>query len=111
MTSGQSGTGFTVAVEQLRTHAGVLDQVAGTMGQALDAARQASLSDAAYGQLPVSAAFAGLVRMVATPGMDALSQAQTTMSSMGTALTTTATNYDTVEQANADSFQQLGGAR
>lgn len=109
MTSGDSSSGFTVATAQLRTHASVLDQTAGTMGQALSAAQQVTLSDDAYGHLPgVSAAFAGLVHLVATPAMDALSQANTAISSMGTAIRTTATNYDTVEQSNTSTIQQAG---
>lgn len=109
MTSAQGGSGFTVGTAGLRTHAGVLNQVSGALGQAVDAARQVTLADAAYGQLPVSAQFAALVRMVATPGVDALAQAQTTVSSYDTAINQTAANYDVVEQGNTASFTTVDG--
>jgi hypothetical protein len=105
MTSAQ---GFTVVTSKLRTHAGVLNQVAGTMGQALGAAKQVTLSDTAYGQLPVSASLAGLVKAAAMPAEDALSQAQTALSSLSTAVATTAANYDTVEHGNTGRFNMDG---
>jgi uncharacterized protein YukE len=104
MTTSESGAGYTVATAELRTHAGVLDQLAGTLGQCLSAAQQVTLSDDAYGQLPVSAAFAALVRSVASPGVTALTQAQSTLSTVSRAITATAANYDAVEQGNTGKF-------
>jgi hypothetical protein len=107
MTSGQSGSGFSVVIAQLRTHAGVLDQVANAMGQASDAAQRVTLSDTAFGQLPVSSSFANLVRMVSAPGVAALSQAQTSVSSTSTTISATADNYEAVEQGNTTAFTKI----
>lgn len=111
MTASQNGAtpdgkGYTVTTSELRTHATVLGQVATLLGQALGSAQQVTLADKAYGQLPVSAAFAALVRLVAQPGIALLTQAQTTASATGDGLRTNAANYDATEQANAASFGQ-----
>lgn len=100
------GKGYTVTTSELRTHATVLGQVATLLGQALGSAQQVTLADKAYGQLPVSAAFASLVRLVSQPGIAALTQAQTAVSATGDGVRTNAANYDATEHANAASFKQ-----
>jgi hypothetical protein len=101
-----SGQGYTVTTGGLRDHATALAQVAGLVGQALGSAQQVTLADKAYGQIPICAAFAGLVKAVAQPGIAALTQAQSTVTSTGQRVTTMASNYDVTEQNNAGRFQR-----
>jgi hypothetical protein len=101
-----AGQGYTVTTGSLRDHAAALGQVAGILGQALASARQVTLADQAYGQLPICSAFAGLVKAVAQPGITALTQAQSTVASTGDRVTTMASNYDVTEQNNAARFQR-----
>lgn len=103
--TGATAAGYTVLTSELRTHAGVLGQVAGVLGQALGAAQQVTLGEKAYGQLPVSAAFAALVNLVASPGVTTITQAASTMNSMVTQVNTVAANYDTTEHNNTGKFR------
>lgn len=107
MTSGQTGSGFSVVIAHLRDHAATLNQVAAAMGQASDAAKQATIADTAFGQLPVASSFASVVRSVSTPGADVLAQAQTSVSSTGAAITATADNYEAVETGNTTGFSTI----
>jgi hypothetical protein len=101
-----AGQGYTVSTGALRDHAAALAQVAGVLGQALGSAQQVTLADQAYGQLPICSAFAALVKAVAQPGISALTQAQSTVTSTGDRVTTMASNYDVTERNNAGRFQR-----
>ena len=101
--------GYTVTSSALRTHATTVGQLATLVTQAVQAAEQVTLGDQAYGVLPVSAAFAALVKLVAQPGISALNQASATLSLINNGVKTIAANYDTTEQNNKSKF--TGGTR
>lgn len=107
-TTNGAGSGYTVTTADLHDHATSLDRIATTLNQAVSAAQQVTLADDAYGHLPESILFAGLVRLVSQPGLDALNQAQTTLNAVAKGVHQTATNYETTEQANTTTLRGHG---
>jgi hypothetical protein len=103
-----SALGFTVVPSELATHANVLNQLSGQVGQAQGQAQSAMLGGQAFGVISVALAFANLIKGAATPGISALSQAQSVLSTLSKTISTTATNYGNVEQSNASRFQAGG---
>ncbi len=97
--------GYTVSPTELRSHANVVAQLTDQLGHTLGSAQQATLGGQAFGEIAVALAFANLIKSVAQPGISALSQAQTMLSTINRTISTTATNYDTVEQSNSSRFQ------
>lgn len=107
-TSLGAALGFSAAPSELTTHANTVNQVSSQVGQAGTTASQSVLGGQAFGQISVALAFANLIKAAATPGMSALSQAQSTMSLLSKTVGTTATNYTNTEQSNAGRFLSSG---
>ena len=102
-----AGAGYTVTTADLRSHMARLQQIAATLGEAVAAAQQVTLADTAYGHLPDSIAFAGIVRLVSQPGVDALTKAQAAVTSVSQGVGQVAANYDTIEHTNATRLRQI----
>lgn len=102
------GSSFTVVPSELLTHANTLNQLSGQLGQAQSMAQSSILNNQAFGVISVALAFANLIKGAATPGISALSQAQSAMSTLSKTVSTTATNYTNVETSNASRFQPAG---
>ena len=98
------GPSYTVVTDELRNHANIVSQLTGQMGQTLGTAQSSSLAGQAFGEIAVALAFANLIKTVATPGISALSQAQSMLSTVDKTISTTAANYDSVEQSNQNRF-------
>jgi uncharacterized protein YukE len=96
--------GFTVSPNELRNHANVVQQLVNDMEHTIGSAQSAALGSQAFGEIAVALAFANLIKQVASPGVSALSQAQSMLRTINTTISTTARNYDTVEQTNQIRF-------
>lgn len=97
--------GFTVSPSELQNHANVVSQLADQMGHALGSAQQATLGGNAFGEIAVALSFANIIKQVASPGMSALSQAQSMLNLVNSTIKITAGNYSSVEQTNMTRFQ------
>jgi uncharacterized protein YukE len=102
---GTGGQGFAVSPTALHTHASEVSQLGDQLSHAIDSAERAVLGDQAFGHISVALAFASLIKAVAEPGMSTLSQARTMLTTVNRTITTTAANYDSVEQSNTCRFQ------
>ena len=107
---GSAGQGFNVVPSELRDHANVVSQLADQFGHTVNTAQNASLGSQAFGEIAVALAFANILKQVASPGVSALSQAQTMMNTINRTINTTAHNYDTVESMNMSRFLPSTGS-
>ncbi|GDY30060.1 type VII secretion target [Gandjariella thermophila] len=101
-----AGDGYTVTPADLHTHAGTLDGIAGTLGQAVAAAQQVSVGVEAYGQI-AGPLFVPIVLAVSAPGLQALQQAQSAVTAVADGIRKTASHYDTTEQGNTGGFNAI----
>lgn len=97
-----TGDGYGLTAGELAGHAARLTGIADKLSQALDAARQVSLGDAAYGV--ICSFFVPVVHAVTEPGLESLGQAVSAVTSTSAGVRDTATTYDTVEQTNTTPF-------
>jgi uncharacterized protein YukE len=98
--------GYDVTVDELRAHASRLDALRDQLNTAVDAGRQVTLGGEAYGV--ICSFFVPIVQAVSQPGLDALTEAATSMSNTANSVRDTSTTYENTEQANTQPFQ--GGA-
>lgn len=97
--------GFTVSPSELGNHANVVSQLADQMGHTLGTAQQASLGSNAFGEIAVALSFANIIKQVASPGMSALSEAQSMLNLVNATMKITAGNYSATELTNLTRFQ------
>jgi uncharacterized protein YukE len=102
--TGSSG-GFTVVPSELQTHANTITQLTSDAGSTVNTAQQAVLGGQAFGEIAVALAFANILKSVAQPGVSALSQAQSMLSTISRTINVTTTNYHNTDQSNASRFQ------
>lgn len=95
-------TGFGLVPEELRAHAARLDGIRDRLSTALDAARTVSLPTGAYGV--ICQFFPPMVDPVEQMGMDAISEAVTSMESTATEVRETAKAYEAVDDTNRQAF-------
>jgi hypothetical protein len=100
--------GYEVSTSELRGHARSVRQVADTLGQAMDAARQVTLGVQAYG-LICGPLFVPIVLGVSAPGLVALNLAQEAINSVADNIGKSAFHYEAVEQRNAQGFTAIKG--
>lgn len=98
--------GYEVATTDLQQHAQSVQQVAGTLGEAVSAAQQVSLAVQAYGVI-AGPLFVPPVLAIESMGLDTLNAAQQAANSISQAITSTASAYDATEQTAATSFQNI----
>jgi hypothetical protein len=101
-----SGQGYQVTTSDLQTHAGSLEQIGTTLGQAVDAARQVTMGTQAYGMI-AGPLFVPIVTAISSAGISALSTAQSGVQSISTGVKETAASYDGVEQSNTSNFTSI----
>ena len=101
-----NGQGYQVTTSELRTHAGSIDQIGTTLGQAVDAARQVTMGTQAYG-LIVGPLFVPIVTAISAAGISALSTAQSGLQSVSQGVKDTATSYDGVDTSNTAKFPAI----
>jgi uncharacterized protein YukE len=94
--------GYDVLPDELRAHASRLDGLKDRLATALDAANQVALGDQAYGV--ICSFFVPIVHAVSTPGVEALQGASGSVGETADGVRTTATSYDTTDQATAQPF-------
>lgn len=97
---------YEVLVEELRGHADRLRGIEDQLDQALDAARQVSLSTEAYGK--ICTFFPPVVRAISDAGTASLAECASSVAETITGVRGTATDYESVERDNASAF---GGGR
>ncbi|MEU4802972.1 type VII secretion target [Actinosynnema sp. NPDC023587] len=98
---------FEVVPDEVREHAEQVQGQGDVLGQALDAARQVSMSADAYGVL--CQPFTLMLDPLEKWGVDALSQAKEALDSMAESLKATVELYEQVESDNVERFERLGG--
>lgn len=98
--------GYQVLVEELRGHADRLRGVQDQLDQAVDAARQVSLSGEAYGK--TCAMLPPMMTFIANAGVHALHEVASSVGETIEGVKRTATDYETVEQANAQALRRSG---
>jgi hypothetical protein len=91
--------GFQADPVLLRAHAAQLDGLRDRLDEAVRAARQVSMSPRAYGLMNMGG-IAPMVGYIGYRGIEALSEAVTSMQDAAAAIRRTAQVYDEVEQAN-----------
>ncbi|XVV04919.1 type VII secretion target [Actinosynnema sp. CA-248983] len=91
---------------EVREHVGQVQGQRDVLGQALDAARQVSMSADAYGVL--CQPFTLMLDPLEKLGVEALSQAAEALDAMAESLKATAEVYEQVESDNVDRFDRLG---
>jgi hypothetical protein len=101
-----AGDGYTVTPADLHTHAGTLDGIAATLGEAVSAAQQVSVGVEAYGMI-AGPLFVPIVLAVSAPGLAALAQAQSAVTAAADGIRTTASHYDTTEHGNTNGFNAV----
>ncbi|MEU4802747.1 type VII secretion target [Actinosynnema sp. NPDC023587] len=99
--------GYQVLVEELRGHADRLRGVEDQLAQAVDAARQVSLSGEAYGKTCVM--LPPMMTFIANAGVHALTEVAGSIGETIETVKRTATDYETVEQGNAQAFRGSSG--
>ncbi|SHG10702.1 type VII secretion target [Streptoalloteichus hindustanus] len=99
--------GYDVLFDELRAHASRLDALGERLGAALDAARQVSMGDEAYGK--ICSFFVPVVHAVSDPGVEVLGRAADSMAETAREVRETGQTYETTEQANTRPFA-AGGA-
>lgn len=104
-----SGDGYQVRTADLTKHAQSIQQVAGTLGEAMAAAQQVTLGVQAYG-LICGPLFVPPVLAIEAIGLETLSAAQQAANDLNTGITTTVRNYDRTEQSTTGSFTALTAA-
>jgi excreted virulence factor EspC (type VII ESX diderm) len=96
--------GYDVLTGELQTHATHVDALADRLGNTVDAARQVTMNDSAYGV--ICQPFAMLLQPFEQMGVNALNQAVTTVRESAGQVRDTARTYDTTEGTEA---ARLGG--
>ncbi|WP_461118740.1 type VII secretion target [Saccharothrix stipae] len=94
--------GYGVLVGELEVHAGKVDALARRLQAAVDAARQVTMSDEAYGV--ICRPFAMLLQPFEQKGVDALAKAVETITEVATEVRATAGDYGAQETAEAAAF-------
>lgn len=97
---------FEVVPGEVREHAEQVQGQGDVLAQALDAARQVSMSADAYGVL--CRPFTLMLDPLEKWGVEALSQAGEALDAMAESLKGTAEVYEQVESDNVDRFDRLG---
>ncbi|WP_433259884.1 type VII secretion target [Actinosynnema sp. CS-041913] len=97
--------GYGVLVGELEAHAGKVDALAGRLQAAVDAARQVTMSDEAYGVL--CRPFAMLLQPFEQSGVDALAKGVETITGVAAGVRATAGDYRAREQAEAAAFDGI----
>lgn len=97
---------FEVVPGEVREHAEQVQGQGDVLAQALDAARQVSMSADAYGVL--CRPFALMLDPLEKWGVEALSQAAEALDAMAESLRATAEVYEQVEGGNVDRLDRLG---
>jgi uncharacterized protein YukE len=100
--------GFEVAASDLHTHAGSVQKVAETLGQAMAAAQQVTVGVQAYGMI-CGPLFVPIVMAVSAPGLLTLRAAQDAITDMANEVKATAEHYDTVDKNMAATFTAVQG--
>ncbi|MEU4745546.1 type VII secretion target [Actinosynnema sp. NPDC023658] len=90
----------------MEVHAGKVDALAGRLRAAVDAARQVTMSDEAYGV--ICRPFAVLLQPFEQMGVDALAKAAETMTEVATGVRATAGDYSARETSEAAAFDGIG---
>lgn len=106
MLEGRNVSGYEVPVEELRGHADRLRGVEDQLNQALDAARQVSMSGEAYGK--ICTMFPPIVSFVSGAGIESLSECVTSVGDTIASVRGAADDYEDVDRGNASAF--AGGA-
>lgn len=101
MPAGNSA-GYEVLTGELRAHATRVDGLADRLRTAVDAARQVTMNDSAYGV--ICQPFAMLLQPFEQMGVNALNQAATTVQDNAGKVRDTARVYDTTEGTEATRF-------
>jgi len=99
---------FEIVTDALSDHAGKLDGLVSRLRTALDAARQVTMNDDAYGI--ICRPFAALLNPVEQRGADAVQGAVEAMEATATGVRNTVTTYQEVEEANRTLFRIDGVA-
>lgn len=99
-------TGFAVLPTELRSHAGGVDGLAQRIGEAMVAARQVSMDDAAYGV--ICQFLPPLLEEIEQQAADALGAGQTGVSELAIRLRHTADEYERRDDDSAVRFEGLG---
>jgi hypothetical protein len=94
---------FELVVDELRGHADRLRGISDQLDQALNAARQVSMSDQAYGQ--ICTFFPPIVHLVTQAGIESLAEAVTSVGETVQGVRETAVGYDTVDDGNASALR------
>ena len=100
-------SGYEVVADELRSHADRLRGVEDQVNQAVDAARQVSLSGAAYGK--TCSMLPPMMVFIANAGVASLTEVAGSVAETIAGVRRTAADYDAVEQTNTRPF--AGGAR
>lgn len=96
---------FELVVDELRGHADRLRGISDQLDQALNAARQVSISDQAYGK--ICTFFPPIIAFVSQAGVDSLAATVTSVGETVQGVRETAVAYEGVDHGNASAF---GGA-
>lgn len=99
-------SGYEVVADELRGHADRLRGVEDQLTQAVDAARQVSLSGSAYGK--TCSMLPPMMVFIANAGVASLTEVAGSVAETIAGVRRTAADYDAVEQNNARPFR--GGA-
>jgi hypothetical protein len=99
---------FNVSVEELRTHAATVDQLAARMRQATDTADPSSLSTEAFGIF--GSFLAQFILQIAGKSQDGLGNAADSIMDMCNGIKQVADLYENVDLDNAFGFQGKGRA-
>lgn len=93
---------FELVVGELRGHADRLRGISDQLDQALNAAREVSISDQAYGK--ICTFFPPVVHFISQAGIESLAEAVTSVGETVQGVRETAANYDAVDEANSSTF-------
>jgi len=97
--------GYDVLTSELQTHAARVDGLTDRLRTAVDAARQVTMNDSAYGV--ICQPFAMLLQPFEQMGVNALNQAVTTVQETAGKVRDTARDYDTTEGTEATRFGRI----
>ncbi len=95
--------GYRVLVDELRGHADRLRGVEDQLAQAVDAARQVSLSGEAYGK--ICTMLPPMMVFISNAGVQSLTDVARSIGETVETVRRTAADYEAVEQANAQAFR------
>lgn len=104
---GNGGQGYEVLNEELRTHSGKVDAFAERMQTAVDAARQVTMDNSAFGV--ICQPFALLLQPFEERGVEALEQGSETITETAGKVRDAASAYESAEGAQSSAIQQAGG--